>query len=238
MVFRRLIGISWRLSEVSGLEAPTRSEGWEPRWARYLYGRVARVYNAIRPLWSSRAAEGKLDALFAERIGSATRVLELAPGTGINLVRLFRCSPKFKAYLGIDVSAAMLDRARIAARNDSRVTLQLGDASDLSGLGGSFGFIVCTWLLSHLEHPERAVRSALEHLEPGGTAAFLFFTRADSLLIRGLVAPFIRSFRGATVDPEAIRSLPDLEVMHRYGGGYATLAVFTRPREPRSGASL
>ncbi len=217
---------------MSKVEAATPSEGWEPRWARYLYRRVARVYNAIRPLWSSRAAEAQLDALFAERIGSATRVLELAPGTGIILERLFRCSPNFGAYLGIDVSAAMLDRARIAARNDSRVTLQLGDASDLSGLGGSFGLIVCTWLLSHLEHPERAVRGALEHLEPGGTAAFLFFTRADNFLIRGLVALFVRSFRGAFVDPEAIRSLPHLEAMHRYGGGYATLAVFTRPGEP------
>ena len=222
---------------MSRLEAATPSEGWEPRWARYLYGRVARVYNAIRPLWSSRAAEAQLDTLFAERIGSATRVLELAPGTGINVVRLFRWSPRFEAYLGIDVSAAMLDRARIAARNDSRVTLQLGDARDLSGLGGSFGFIVCTWLLSHLDHPESAVRGALEHLEPGGTAAFLFFTRADSPLIRGLVALFIRSFRGSVVDPEAIRSLPHLEVMHRYGGGYATLAVFHRPQEPSLRAS-
>ena len=222
---------------MSRLKTATPSEGWEPRYARHLYGRVARVYNAIRPFWSSRAAEVQLDALFAERIGSATRVLELAPGTGINVVRLFRCAPKFGAYLGIDVSAAMLDRARIAARNDSRVTLQLGDACDLSGLGGSFGFIVCTWLQSHREHPERAVRGALAHLEPGGTAAFLFFTRPDSPFIRGLLAPFIRSFRGSFVDPEAIRSLPHLEVIHRYGGGYATLAVFTRPREPSLRAS-
>ena len=213
------------------IDATTPSEGWEPRWARNLYRRVAGVYNAIRPLWSSRAAEAQLDSLFAERIGPATRVLELAPGTGINVERLFRCSPKFGSYLGIDISSAMLDRARVAARNDSRVTLQLGDATDLSGLGGSFGFIVCTWLLSHLEHPERAVGGALEQLEPGGTAAFLFFTRPDNPLIRGLVALFVRSFRGAFVDAEAISPLPHLEAVHRYGSGYATLAIFRRPRE-------
>ena len=222
---------------MSRVEAETPSEGWEPRWARALYRRVAGIYDAIRPLWSSPAAEARLDALFAECIGPATRVLELAPGTGINVERLFRCSPNFGDYLGIDVSAAMLDRARAAAQNDPRVTLQLGDASDLSGLSGSFGFIVCTWLLSHLEHPERAVRGALEHLEPGGAAAFLFFTRADNFLIRGLVALFVRSFRGAFVDPEAIRLLPHLEAMHRFRGGYATLAVFRRPGEPSLGAS-
>ena len=198
---------------------------------------MARVYDAIRPFWSSRAAEAQLDALFAERIGPTTRVLECAPGTGINVERLFRRSPKFGSYLGLDVSSAMLDRAQITARNDSRVTLQLGDATDLSGVSGSFGFIVCTWLLSHLEHPERAVRGALEYLEPGGAAAFLFFTRADNLLIRALVALFVRSFRGAFVDPEAIRLLPHLEVMHRFRGGYATLAVFRRPGEPSFRAS-
>ncbi len=218
------------------IDATTPSEGWEPRWARNLYRRVARVYNAIRPLWSSRAAEAQLDSLFAEHIGPATRVLELAPGTGINIERLFRCSPNFASYLGIDVSSAMLDRARIAARNDSRVTLQLGDATDLSGLGGPFGFIVCTWLLSHLEHPERAVGRALEHLEPGGTAAFLFFTRAANPLIRALVVLFVRSFRGAVVDAEAISSHPQLEAIHRYGGGYATLAVFRRPRDASLGS--
>ncbi len=212
-------------------KAASPNEGWEPRWARYLYRRVARVYNAIRPLWSSPAAEAQLDALFAERIGPATRVLELAPGTGINIERLFRRSPNFGSYIGIDVSSAMLDRAQVAARNDSRVTLQLGDATDLSGLDGSFGFIACTWLLSHLGHPERAVSGALDHLAPGGTAAFLFFTRADNPLIRALVTLFVLSFRGALVDEEAISSLPHLEVMHRYGTGYATLAVFRRPRE-------
>ncbi len=193
--------------------------GWEPRWARFLYGCVACIYDAIRPLWSSRDAEVQLDSLFGERIGAATRVLELAPGTGINIERLFRRCANFHSYLGIDVSSAMLDRARVAARDDDRITLQLGDSTDLSGLGGSFGFIVCTWLLSHLEHPESTVRGALEHLEPGGTAAFLFFTRTDNLLVRALVALFVRSFRGACVDAKTLSALPYLEAMHRYGGG-------------------
>ena len=51
------------------VDAATKSEGWEPRWARFLYARVARVYNWIRPFWSSRVAETRLDFLFADRIG-------------------------------------------------------------------------------------------------------------------------------------------------------------------------
>jgi ubiquinone/menaquinone biosynthesis C-methylase UbiE len=217
-------------SGASNVDTTSPNDDWEPGWARQLYRRVARIYNVIRPLWSSPAAEAELDALFAEHIGEATRVLELAPGTGINIERLFRCSPKFGAYFGIDVSSAMLDRARTRARNNSRITLQIGDATDLSALDDSFGFIVCTWLLSHLEHPERAVAGALEHLEPGGIAAFLFFTRPDNPLVRSLVALFVRSFRGGFVDLQAISSLSHLQTLHRYGSGYATLAVFQRPR--------
>ena len=76
-----------------------------------------------------------------------------------------------------------------------------------------------------------------QHLEPGGTAAFLFFIRPDHPVIRALVSLFVRSFRGAFVDAEAISSLPHLEVMNRCGGGYATLAVFRRPREASPGSS-
>lgn len=207
---------------------PSSGERWELGWARFLYRRIARIYDSIRPLWSSRAAEARLDGLFAQRIGRGTRVLELAPGTGINIQRLFRCSPEFGTYLGIDVSSAMLERARVTARGDARVALQLGDATELSDLGEPFGFVVCTWLLSHLDHPERTVRSALERLAPGGSAAFLFFTRPGNPVIRAGVAAFVRSFRGAFVDLEAISSLPDFESAFRCRGGYATLVVFRR----------
>jgi len=124
----------------------------------------------------------------------------------------------------------MLDRARTRAKGDSRIALQVGDATDLRCLDCSFGFIVCTWLLSHLQNPRHVVAEALERLEPGGTAAFLFFTRPDNLLVGSLVASFVRSFRGTFVEPEAVTSLPHVQTVHRYGSGYATLAVFQRPK--------
>ena len=67
---------------------------------------------------------------------------------------------------------------------------------------------------------------------------FLFFTRSDHFLTRCLVTLFARSFRGAVVDPAAISSHSYLDAMHRYGGGYATLAVFERPADASANASL
>ena len=97
---------------------------------------MAPLYDAFRSLWSrwTRPVEAALDDLFRERIGSGTRILELAPGTGINVERLLRCAPDFASYLGIDSSEEMLARAREKARGDPRIELRIGDATDLGAI--------------------------------------------------------------------------------------------------------
>lgn len=212
-------------------------EGWEPRWARRLYRVVAPVYDGLRAVWSrwTRDAERELDALFAERIGPECRVLELAPGTGINVERLFRCAPGFASYLGLDVSDAMLRRARERARGDPRIRLELGDATRASELEGRFDFVVSTWLLSHLDEPAEAVRGALERLAPGGTAVFVFFTAPERGTARWPLAAAVRLFRARFVDVETIRRLPHVERITPHAGGMATLALFRRPGEAEAG---
>lgn len=168
----------------------------------------------------------ELDRLFATRIGLGSHVLELAPGTGINLVGLQKQATGFASYLGIDISEAMLKRARRKAGNDPRVRLRLGDATDLSSLDARFDFIVCTWLLSHLDFPAEAVRGAVAKLAPGGTAVFVFFAAPSDALLRALGRAFVGSYKGQYVDPASISTIPNLERMTRYASGFATLALF------------
>ena len=91
---------------LSGPRTPYGSS--ELGWAQKMYRRVAPLYGGFRTIWSrwTRSAEEELDRLFAERIGPQTRILELAPGTGINVERLLRCAPGFQSYLGIDITEA------------------------------------------------------------------------------------------------------------------------------------
>jgi SAM-dependent methyltransferase len=198
---------------------------------RRLYHRVAPLYDAFRSLWSrwTRPAEEALDRLIRERVGPATRILELAPGTGINVERLLRCAPAFASYLGIDSSEDMLARARQKARGDSRIDLRVGDATDLRGVEGSFDFIVCTWLLSHLDAPAETVRNALSKLSPGGTAAFVFFTPPDRAMLRRVLACLGGPLRYRFVDTAAIRTFPKLERTETCAAGMATLALFQAP---------
>lgn len=198
---------------------------------RRLYRRVAPLYGGFRVVWSrwTRPAEEALDALFRARIGPESRILELAPGTGINVERLLRCAPRFGSYLGVDASEEMLSRARTKAGGDPRIDLRLGDATDLGAIQGRFDFIVCTWLLSHLDAPAETARDVLGKLAPGGTAAFVFFTKPRSAALRRVVEWLGRPFCYRLLEREAIQALPHLERVEVCAAGMATLATFRAP---------
>jgi SAM-dependent methyltransferase len=209
------------------------AEPWEPAWARKLYSRLAPLYDFLRSIWSrsTRSLEADLDELFAQ-VEASARILELAPGTGINIERLIRCAPGFDSYLGIDISPDMLARARTKARGDPRIELRTGDATGVGDLRGQFDLVVCTYLLSHLDNPAGTVGHAVQKLAPGGTAIFVFVTEPSEAAARWVFDLLRRPFRIRFVDTAAIREVPYLERMTQYAGGLATLAVFRCPESP------
>jgi ArsR family transcriptional regulator len=194
---------------------------------RAVYRVFAPLYDAFRSVWSrlTGSTEEALDALFASRIPPGGRILELGPGTGVNLERLQRLGIAFGAYLGIDASEEMLERARAKLAGDPRVDLRLGDVTHLSGVDGRFDFVVSTWVLSHLDDPFAVVRDATRRLTPGGRAVFLFSGMPRSRLLRACLWPFYRWADARFIDPEPLRELPELEALERRSGGLATLAV-------------
>ena len=199
---------------------------------RVVYRWGAPFYDAYRIVWSwlTRPIERELDDLFRTRIGPGTCILELGPGTGINVVRLLREAPRFGSYLGIDVSEPMLRRAQPRARGDARIVFRVGDATDLAAIDGSFDFIVSTWMLSHLAVPSEVVRSALAKLAPGGTAVFVFLSRLSVAPLRWLLDAFGSVFRYRRLDATWLDDHAGLERSSRCAAGMATLVVFRRAR--------
>jgi len=193
-----------------------------------VYRRFARFYGAFRTVWgwSTRAIELELDQLFRDRIGPDSRILELGPGTGINIGRLMRCARGFRSYLGFDASEEMLAKAERIYGSDGRIELRIGDATDLKQVRGSFDFVVSTWMLSHLDAPATTVREALAKLAPRGSAVFVFLTTPRWKPVRGALRALGDPFSYEFVDPEPIRELPGLERLHTCAGGMATLVVF------------
>ncbi len=219
-----------------------RLDSERSRSVRRFYRLTAWVYDPIRRWWTGRTseAESALDSLFRKNIRPSSRILELGPGTGVNLERLYRVSPEFQSYLGIDLSQEMLSRAERKTQGDARVELRLGDVRELPAVGGPFDFVVSTWMLSHLEQPEATVRTALEKLAPGGAAVFLFGSAPQKGLVRATYRAIWRAGSARLVDPGPLCQLPGFERTETFRAALeamATLIVYRAVPPPPAGQS-
>src|SRR5215213_6759040 len=110
-------------------------------------------------------------------------VLEVAIGTGRNLAFY----PAGVRLTGIDLSPAMLERARERARElGMDVDLREGDAQDLPFPDGSFDTVVCTLALCNVPDERRAVAEMKRVLTASGRLLLLNHVRAASGLGRAV----------------------------------------------------
>jgi demethylmenaquinone methyltransferase/2-methoxy-6-polyprenyl-1,4-benzoquinol methylase len=141
----------------SGLAGPAYSRraallslGQEPRWHRFLAGRL--------------------------QVGPHDHVLDVATGTGAvaaELVRRHGCR-----VTGVDQSEGMLAAARARLAGDGaagRVTLLRAEAERLPFGDGAFDALTVTYLLRYVDDPAAVLRELARVVRPGGTLASLEF---------------------------------------------------------------
>jgi SAM-dependent methyltransferase len=138
----------------------------------------------------------------------------------------------FGTYTGVDLSDAMLDRARrkMAERDDAHF-IQLDLETDPLP-DGPFDLIVSTWALEHLQDPGAVVEKAWEHLRPGGYM-LLFFEIATPYWWGQLVGRVLRFFSAEKVPEPVYLDFPGLIAVNRYRGAFGDVALVTlrKPRE-------
>ncbi len=135
-----------------------------------MYRRQRHIYDASRKFYLL----GR-DAMIADlRPPAGGSVLEIACGTGRNLVRLARTYPDIRCF-GLDVSTEMLEtagRAVTRAGLRGRIRLAQGDATafDPEALFGrnAFDRIVISYALSMIPPWRAALGEAAHRLAPGG----------------------------------------------------------------------
>jgi len=114
---------------------------------------------------------------------SRGEVLEIAIGTGRNLPYY----PADVRLTGVDLTPAMLERARQRARDLGReIDLRVGDAHALDLPDGQFDTIVCTLALSTIPDERRTVAEMRRVLRPGGRLLLLEHVRSPLLPVRVL----------------------------------------------------
>jgi SAM-dependent methyltransferase len=102
------------------------------------------------------------------------RVLDAGCGAGAALIPASRAAGPTGQVTGVDLSAAMLERAAATctALRLGNVTLARADATDLPYADGSVDVVTASMMIFLLPDPARALRAWLRVLRPGGTLAF------------------------------------------------------------------
>jgi ubiquinone/menaquinone biosynthesis C-methylase UbiE len=97
-------------------------------------------------------------------------------------------------YLGLDLTPAMLRRARQRARNSTaRVDLVQGDAGRLPFTDDTFAAVILHLILAVAPHPERTLAEASRVLRPGSRLLILdkFLRPGQRAPLRRLVSPLL-----------------------------------------------
>lgn len=174
--------------------------------------RGAGLYNAVapmilRPLYRQVADEVvALPGLVTTPEISA--VLEIGSGPGELALEVARRLPGGEV-VGVDLAAAMIDRASERARAerlDQRVRFQLADAAALPLANDSFDVVVSTLSLHHWSDPAAVFAEIARVLRPGGVA--LIYDLRPFAYTRHELEVFMAGgpFEGVPVEREAVGS--------------------------------
>jgi S-adenosylmethionine-diacylgycerolhomoserine-N-methlytransferase len=163
-----------------------------------MYRRQRHIYDATRKFYL--LGRDELIAELNPPAGGAT--LEIACGTGRNLIRAARAYPAARFY-GLDVSEELRAPARArgaAAGLAGRVTLARGDATSfdpqaLFGVG-AFDRVFISYALSMIPDWERALAEAAMRLSPNGALHVVDFGDQSGWpsVIRGALGAWLARF--------------------------------------------
>lgn len=163
-------------------------------WDLAFYSRIAPVYE----LWA-RLAESRARARLLEkaRVRDGEAILEVAVGTGAQLLSLARRNPTGRT-VGVDLAEGMLSRARrrIERAGLGGVEIERGDALDLPFPEGSFDLLANSYMLDLLPRDDipRALAEFRRVLRPGGRLVLSNMTKGDSRRHRVWDALYRRGF--------------------------------------------
>lgn len=170
--------------------------------------------------WNSHSGErwvanqARLDATVAvfgqaaiEAVAPATgeRVLDIGCGAGASTLALAGLVGAAGQVLGVDISEALIDRARSLTPHDSPTRFQVADASRAELPEGAFDILFSRFGVMFFDDPTGAFAHMRRALRPGGRVAFVCWrgvvendwVRLPMGAIRGIVPPT------APPDPEA-----------------------------------
>lgn len=176
---------------------------------KHSYTLFAPIYDALIAAPSAQLRARSLAAL-AER--PAAEVLIPGIGTGLDLPHL----PPQHRYTGIDLTRAMLERARPRSRGLAIDLLQ-GDSQRLPFADARFDHVVLHLILAVVPDPAACLAEAVRVVKPGGSIHILdkFLKPGESAPLRRLLNPISRRLatRLDVVFESLLEQHPEMELV-------------------------
>ncbi len=161
-----------------------------------MFNRIAGRYDFLNRLLSMRR-----DVAWRRRVARylpdrrPLHVLDLATGTGDQLLSIWRAGVHFDRGAGFDLAEEMLARGRDKVLNgpgELPVSFRTGDACDIPSADAEWDAVTMSFGIRNVPDVSRALAEMVRVLRPGGRVVILEFSLPRVALIRG---PYLWYFR-------------------------------------------
>jgi phosphatidylethanolamine/phosphatidyl-N-methylethanolamine N-methyltransferase len=199
--------------------------------------RIRTSYRFLAPIYDrvvdAPLRQARRESLAALPAGRPQLVLLDGVGTGLDLPHL----PAVHRYVGLDLTRAMLDRAR-ARPGRCQVQFVEGDSQALPFADACFDHAVLHLILAVVPDAARCLSECARVLKPGGTALILdkFLRRGERAWLRRALNPLARRIATRTnvIFEDVLAAVPALRPVDdqpAFAGGWFRCIRLVRRRE-------
>ncbi|TFH01572.1 MAG: bifunctional demethylmenaquinone methyltransferase/2-methoxy-6-polyprenyl-1,4-benzoquinol methylase UbiE [Calditrichales bacterium] len=179
-----------KASTASKAETPPRTEVWR------MFDRIAGRYDLLNHLLSLGQDirwRKKVSEFLPER--KDLYLLDLATGTGDQLLYLMKNDDRIKKALGLDLAREMLKvgRKKMARLHmENRITLEEGDAERIGQSDNQFDVVTISFGIRNVTDVKKSLNEMNRVLKPGGRVLILEFSLPGNKLLRNLYLYYFR----------------------------------------------
>jgi demethylmenaquinone methyltransferase/2-methoxy-6-polyprenyl-1,4-benzoquinol methylase len=147
-----------------------------------MFDRIAPVYDGMNAVMSAfQEPRWRRRAVAATGLATGMAAIDVATGTGKLAGSLADRVGPFGRVLGVDVSAGMLERARVDGADAPWLEFVVGDALDLPAEDGAFDAATIAFGMRNLPDYRRGFEEMARVVRPGGRVVCLEIARPRSL---------------------------------------------------------
>jgi demethylmenaquinone methyltransferase/2-methoxy-6-polyprenyl-1,4-benzoquinol methylase len=214
--------------EVERKKQPPRTEVWR------MFDRIARRYDLLNRIlsfgqdirWRKKVA----DFLSTK---DEQYILDLATGTGDQLLFLFKINNRISRAVGTDLAEKMLDKGRKKVNKQglsNRISLEKGSAEDIRYPDNTFDAVTISFGIRNVVNVSQSLSEIYRVLKPSGKVLILEFSIPQNRLMRKIYLFYFRYILpnlGSVIsgDGDAYRYLNQTVETFPYGDNFCHLLV-------------